>query len=677
MEQESRLCGMLPKIPDVSTTMHMQTAPHTKKPEEATIGSPCRAPPRPVVGAGAGAMEGKELNDEQFRAVRHPAGEPLMILAGAGSGKTKTLISRIQFLHSEGIALHRILVLTFSTAATKELSERVKKAFPRAKKEMDQTITISTFHSFALKVCRKFADALGLHEDFVLFSGGRQRKVVTAGLELFKQSKSQGGEVARAGGGNMQVEKNLVKRVCQALTRAFADGTVVENMVEELAFVYKYYKATLLECKSLDMANIVGEASRLLREHPPAIAMYGSLFDHVLVDEFQDTSKSQLMLVTALAPRAAITVVGDDDQTIFGFNGSNHKNFDLFRAQYPHVRELRLLNNYRSSGVIVEASRALIQHNKMRAAKMQKPVAPPGLKIQVIECRNETCEVRFVVENIKAKVAAGTSYKDLAVLYRTQKTGRLFQEQMRKEKLPFNVHGVSFWRRKVVKTFVGVLRLTTNTGDDQAFRRVLKAFIHHDKESATTILAHLEKVARSRKSSLWLQGKVCLDAKVSGAFSKQNLALGKRFIKTLEGWMHLATLCPTLCGFADTILSLLPEAHKYEMSVSQEEGSVLLNQGKDSRTIRQVIMESIRSFEESWRDADAESGTLGGRSRPGKMSGCARVMAAFLDFQLIEEAECNRQIKADNENSVTISTIHHSKGVCIHTHTPHSMYVGT
>ena len=102
--------------------------------------------------------------------------------------------------------MHRILVLTFSTAATKELSERVKKAFPRAKKEMDQTITISTFHSFALKVCRKFADALGLPEDFVLFSGGRQRKVVTAGLELFKQSKSQGGEVARAGGGNMQVE---------------------------------------------------------------------------------------------------------------------------------------------------------------------------------------------------------------------------------------------------------------------------------------------------------------------------------------------------------------------------------------------------------------------------------------------------------------------------------------
>ena len=108
MEQGSRLCGMLRKIPDVSTTMHMQTAAHTKKPEEATIGSPCLAPPRPAVGAGAGAMEGKELNDEQFRAVRHPAGEPLMILAGAGSGKTKTLISRIQFLHSEGIALHRI-----------------------------------------------------------------------------------------------------------------------------------------------------------------------------------------------------------------------------------------------------------------------------------------------------------------------------------------------------------------------------------------------------------------------------------------------------------------------------------------------------------------------------------------------------------------------------------------
>ena len=642
-----------------------------------------------------------ELNEEQLSAAHHPARAPLMILAGAGSGKTKTLISRIEFLTTQGIPLDKILVLTFSTAATKELSQRVAKAFPGPSK--DRAITVSTFHSYGLKICREFASAIGLPEDFVIFSGGRQRKVVTAGLLLYKKHAKageheapasgvgRGGNGGGGGGGDGagremegHVDKHSVRRVCQALTQALALGSDEESMSEELAFVYKYYKETLRECKALDFSSFIGEAARLLRTHEPAKEHFCTLFSHVLVDEFQDTSKAQFNLVTSLAPHGGVTVVGDDDQTIFGFNGSNHENFNLFRSHYPAFTELRLQQNYRSSGVIVEAARAVIQHNKMRCSKDPKAVAPPGEKIRVVECRNDTCEVRYVVEQIKKMRSEGIKLKHVAVLYRTQRTGKQFQTELRRQEIPFNVHGVSFWRRKIVKNIVAVLRLVKNRADDQAFRRLLKAFMHKEgKDCAKTVLEHLEKVARARKSCLWLEGKSCLQAKVSGALSKKHMVAGGRMMSTVEHFVDLARNHPCMTQFVDTVLTRMPEPHKYEVSVSSEEGATLLNQGKDTRTVREVVMHYVSTFEAHWKEDEALRGDVGPgageRGAAGAVPGnatcdkrglpreakseCERGIGAFLDYQVVEEAESNRKIKEDNDNAVTISTIHHSKGL--------------
>jgi superfamily I DNA/RNA helicase len=194
---------------------------------------------------------------------------------------------------------------------------------------------VSTFHSFALQVCRAYAGTLGLPDNFVIFAGGRQRKVVTAGLELYKKTCSErehsmaeehcNSSAERGERGRECVDKNTVKRLCQALTQALAFATDPKDMSEELAFVYKYYMETLLECKSLDFASLINEAARLLSTHEPAMEQYGHRYSHVLVDEFQDTSRTQLKLVTSLQRHGAVTVVGDDDQTIFGFNGSNHE----------------------------------------------------------------------------------------------------------------------------------------------------------------------------------------------------------------------------------------------------------------------------------------------------------------------------------------------------------------
>ncbi len=160
----------------------------------------------------------------------------------------------------------------------------------------------------------------------------------------------------------------------------------------------------------------------------------------------------------------------------------------------------------------------------------------------MVECRNDVCEVRYVVDEIKRMRSAGIKLKHVAVLYRTQKTGRQFQAELRREEIPFNVHGVSFWRRKIVKNIVAVLRLVKNRSDDQAFRRLLKAFMYKEgKDWAKTVLEHLEKMARARKTSLWVEGKSCLQAKVSGGLSKKHMVAGGKMMSTVEHFVGLGT----------------------------------------------------------------------------------------------------------------------------------------
>ena len=243
----------------------------------------------------------------------------------------------------------------------------------------------------------------------------------------------------------------------------------------------------------------------------------------------------------------------------------------------------------------------MIQNNMQRCHKTPRAVSAPGEKIRVIECRNEACEVSYVVDSIKNRRAKGASLSGMAVLYRTQKTGRQFQEELRRQQIPFNVHGVSFWRRKIIKSFIAVLRLVTNCTDDQAFRRLFKAFLYQDKEGAKSILAHLEKIAKTRKSSLWMQGKQCLEAKVSGAISRKNMVLGRKMISRVEKFMTLAKSQPCIVGFAETVLTFMPESHKYDACVAQEEGATLLNEGKDSRTVREVLVNCIRCFQDTWK----------------------------------------------------------------------------
>uniref|UniRef100_A0A7S4L1D7 DNA 3'-5' helicase n=2 Tax=Guillardia theta TaxID=55529 RepID=A0A7S4L1D7_GUITH len=467
-------------------------------------------------------------------------------------------------------------------------------------------------------------------------------------------------------------DKHRVKRLGQSLSLAQAHGTEAATLDDEMRFLLEFYEKTLAECKSLDFSSLISRANKLLRENEEAKNYFHDMYKAVLVDEFQDTSRSQFELVKQLVTGGKITAVGDDDQTIYVFNGSNHANFDLFRGSFPNYKEVKLTTNYRSSKCIVDAARSVIQHNQNRCDKSAEAMKESGELIRVTECRNEKSEISFVVQQIVKGLEEGTRYKEVAILYRTQKTGRVFQQELIKRDIPFNVHGVSFWRRKVIKVVMSVLRIVANNGDDQACRRLIKGFLYQDKEATGAILNHLEKFAASRCISLWQSAQQVLRAKFSGSLSKKLVILGRKMLSTVENFIRLARESTTLSTFVETIIPSLPQSNKYDLSVNQEEaGAQLLNEKKDNRSVREVLLGFIKEFEKKLMVDGVAAEWMcqwheGGRTSAGGgevLSPCQRAIAVFLDHQLVEESEHHAKFKFDNEDAVTLSTIHQSKGL--------------
>ncbi|EKX51974.1 hypothetical protein GUITHDRAFT_134285 [Guillardia theta CCMP2712] len=543
-------------------------------------------------------FESTELNSEQKEAALHAVDIPLLILAGAGSGKTKTLVCRIKNLVFRGLAVENILILTFSTAAAKELKQRLTRCI-----QGKHAWSIFTFHAFALQICRKYAKEIGLPPDFVVFTGGRQKKIITQGILEYRLLDIHGDvrdeddhtEDSHKWIDMPKPDKHRVKRLGQSLSLAQAHGTEAATLDDEMRFLLEFYEKTLAECKSLDFSSLISRANKLLREgqNEEAKNYFHDMYKAVLVDEFQDTSRSQFELVKQLVTGGKITAVGDDDQTIYVFNGSNHANFDLFRGSFPNYKEVKLTTL---------------------------------MFWEVTECRNEKSEISFVVQQIVKGLEEGTRYKEVAILYRTQKTGR------------------------VIKVVMSVLRIVANNGDDQACRRLIKGFLYQDKEATGAILNHLEKFAASslarlkniRCISLWQSAQQVLRAKFSGSLSKKLV-----------------------------IIPSLPQSNKYDLSVNQEEGAQLLNEKKDNRSVREVLLGFIKEFEKKLMVDGVAAEWMcqwheGGRTSAGGgevLSPCQRAIAVFLDHQLVEESEHHAKFKFDNEDAVTLSTIHQSKGL--------------
>lgn len=405
------------------------------------------------------------LNLPQKEAVFHTEG-PLLILAGAGSGKTRVLTHRIACLMEEkGVNPWNILAITFTNKAAQEMRERVDKLVGMGA----ESIWVSTFHSACVRILRRHIDFLGFDNHFAIYDTEDQKTVIK--------------EVCRRLNIDTKVykERALMAKISHAKDELISPEEMELNAggdfnEKKIAAVYKEYQATLRKNNALDFDDLIVKTVELFQNYPNVLEYYQERFQYIMVDEYQDTNTAQFKFVSLLASKYQnLCVVGDDDQSIYKFRGANIGNILGFEQAFPGAKVIRLEQNYRSTGNILEAANRVIENNTERKPKRLWTENGAGDKVHFRQFLNGFEEAEYVVGEItKARKNGDCDYKDCAVLYRTNAQSRLFEEKFLLANVPYKiVGGINFYARKEIKDLLCYLKTISNAKDDVAVRRIL------------------------------------------------------------------------------------------------------------------------------------------------------------------------------------------------------------
>lgn len=404
----------------------------------------------------------KNLNLSQQEAVRHPEG-PALVIAGAGSGKTTVLTYRISYLLRSGVDPRNILAVTFTNKAAGEMKERVQKMVG-----LDKDLWIGTFHSICLRILRKDIDMLGYRGDFMIYDDDDQRSLIELCLKELsiedKEFKPQAvqARISRAKSRLVWPEEFLKER------ETFRD-TIVGR-------IYDLYQKKLKGCNALDFDDLIGLTVKLFMEHPRVLEEYQGRFEHILIDEYQDTNHAQYKLIKLLAQgNGNVFAVGDEDQSIYGFRGADITNILDFQKDFSSSRLYRLEQNYRSTQTILRAANGLISHNTERIGKTLWTKNEVGEKIFYNHAAAEHDEVECLVKTIK-ELYHKKRFKlgDMVVFYRVHALSRIIEEGLRRAHIPYEiVGGVGFYGRREIKDMLAYLKLIVSSADDISVRRII------------------------------------------------------------------------------------------------------------------------------------------------------------------------------------------------------------
>lgn len=405
-----------------------------------------------------------QLNDRQQEAVLQTEG-PLLILAGAGSGKTRVLVHRIAWLMDvNGVRPWNILAITFTNKAAEEMRRRVE-----AITDLESgSVWVSTFHSLCVRILRRHADLLGYSRSFTIYDTDDQ---MTLMKRVFKEHP-----------GDLRSMKE--RAVLSAISKAKDELTDVsafrlENKDfygEKTAALYEAYQRNLKESNAMDFDDLIVNTVRLFEQHPEVLDLWQERFHYIMVDEYQDTNTAQFRLLSLLAAKSGnLCVVGDDDQSIYKFRGANIRNILSFEKIFREASVVRLEQNYRSTGMILKAANEVIRHNRGRKEKTLWTERGDGEKVRFRRFDNAFEEAEFVCGEIASDVRSGNSrYGDHAILYRTNAQSRLFEEKFLLANIPYKiVGGVNFYSRKEIKDLLAYLRMIANDADDLSVRRII------------------------------------------------------------------------------------------------------------------------------------------------------------------------------------------------------------
>jgi DNA helicase-2/ATP-dependent DNA helicase PcrA len=402
-----------------------------------------------------------DLNPAQRAAVEHPPG-PLLVIAGAGSGKTRVLTARVAWLLERGARPDSVLAFTFTNRAAREMRERIG----RVVGEAATRLWVGTFHATGVRLLRREAGALGIARDFSIYDRDDQESVLKGVLERLglPESAYKLGAVL----GRISDAKNALVDPAEMARLAVAPYE------KRIAEAYGLYRDALRANGALDFDDLIAETVRLLRDHPEIAERYAGRFRHVLVDEYQDTNHAQFLMVRALASvHGDLFAVGDDDQSIYGWRGARLQNVLDFETSFPGATMLRLEQNYRSTGVILKAANAVIANNRERKGKTLWCDREDGASLTFVLAEDEVDESRAIRGVLSEHVRRGGRLADCAVLYRTNAQSRAIETDLRKHLIPYEiVGGVAFYQRREVKDLLAYLRLAVQPADTVAFWRV-------------------------------------------------------------------------------------------------------------------------------------------------------------------------------------------------------------
>ena len=432
------------------------------------------------------------LNKEQQQAVQHTEG-PLLILAGAGSGKTKVLTVRIAHLLAQGVNPYEILAITFTNKAAKEMKSRVESLVG----DVANRIWLSTFHSFCAKFLRfELDNFLGYNSNFTIYDTSDSQAVIKAALKALNLDDKYYPVGAMIGGISDAKNKLLFASDFRKQARDFYQ--------QKVADVYEYYERELRKNNALDFDDLLLVAVKLLQSNEAVLDKYSKRFRYVMIDEYQDTNHAQYLLAKLLASHwKNIAVVGDADQSIYAWRGADIQNILDFEKDYPNCTSIKLEQNYRSTKIILDAANAVIENNEGRPKKNLWTDKTEGAKIQHFTAQSEHEEAAFIGDTIAKKHDIhGVPYGDMAILYRTNAQSRVLEEALIKRALPYTmVGGTKFYDRKEIKDVLAYLRVLYNPFDDLSLLRIINV---PKRSIGATTVAKLQDYARANGTSLFM-----------------------------------------------------------------------------------------------------------------------------------------------------------------------------
>ena len=452
-----------------------------------------------------------ELNPEQLRAVTTIAG-PILIIAGAGSGKTRVITYRIAHMLDEGIPQSAILALTFTNKAAREMEERVKSLTGKKL----QNLTVSTFHAFGVRILRQDIAKLGWRENFSIYDE-------TDKASLIKESARE-----------LQFTSDALDlyKIANLFSNIKTGRKNWESANDMYRALYESYEQGLKLYNAVDFDDLIMLPIRLFHEHPDVLAKYRSRYTYIMVDEFQDTSRQQYELMRLLADKN-IAVVGDDDQSIYSWRGADYQNIVQFEKDFPGVKEIRLEQNYRSTETILSAANGVISHNTNRKDKKLWSGNGSGKPIELFMPENESAEADFIAESIQGiAMEERRTYDDFGILMRANSQSRAIEEALLQANIPYTMSGgTSFFERLEIKDIVSYLRVAANQSDDINLLRIINT---PRRGIGRSTISAINETAKQNASTLWDAIRY-LQKDPAGALSDSAKKSLGEFIDTIEG----------------------------------------------------------------------------------------------------------------------------------------------